>query len=144
MLPGISSEDMLFAEVGFDPAERGCQSHEATDFLLEHRQFDPSSALVLWQVGAIGERRHREAGYRSTAVTLLVERLTRTYPTGHPVIVYEGNELPIGPPRVDEVTLGDLPSTALTVRSTLLVPPIAARPRDPALLARLEALLGSA
>ena len=54
MLPGISAEDCLFADLAIDPGERGCQSFEATDFLLRRRLFDPTSALVLWQVGGIG------------------------------------------------------------------------------------------
>lgn len=143
MLPGVSAEDMLFADVGMDPAERGCQSHEATDFLLEGRLFDPCSALVLWQVGAIGEDRHRAMGYRSTGVTLLVENLLRNYPPAHEVVVYEANELPLGPARIDRLALADLGSAPLSARSTLLVPPKAARSRDARLTARLEALLAS-
>jgi hypothetical protein len=37
MLPGISAEDCLFADLGIDPGMIGCQSFEATDsitFLL--------------------------------------------------------------------------------------------------------------
>src|SRR6476620_513542 len=39
MLPGISAEDCLFADLGIDPGTRGCQSFEATDFLLNRRKF---------------------------------------------------------------------------------------------------------
>ena len=56
MLPAVSAEDCLFADLGVDPGEFGCQSYEATDFLLRRRQVDPSAALVLWQVAVIGER----------------------------------------------------------------------------------------
>ncbi len=41
MLPGISAEDCLFADLGVDPARHGCQSFEATDFLLSQRTIDP-------------------------------------------------------------------------------------------------------
>src|SRR5262249_52476141 len=34
MLPAISTEDCLFADLGVDPGIQGCQSFEATDFLL--------------------------------------------------------------------------------------------------------------
>ncbi|MFI1583783.1 hypothetical protein [Embleya sp. NPDC020630] len=54
MLAGSSAGDWLFADPGLDPATRGCQSIEASDFLLRHRVFDPTSLLVLWQVGVIG------------------------------------------------------------------------------------------
>jgi hypothetical protein len=64
MVPGVSAEDWLFADLGVDPADRGCQSFEATDFLLYRRRFDPRSALVLWQVGGTGDR-----DFRPTAAT---------------------------------------------------------------------------
>ena len=35
----------------------GCQSFEATDFLLRRRRFDPSSHLLLWQIGVDRRRR---------------------------------------------------------------------------------------
>jgi uncharacterized protein YabN with tetrapyrrole methylase and pyrophosphatase domain len=59
MLPGISAEDCLFADLGIDPAEHGCQSFEATDFLIHRRKFDPTSHLVLWQAGAIGVKDYK-------------------------------------------------------------------------------------
>jgi Tetrapyrrole (Corrin/Porphyrin) Methylases len=34
MLPAISAEDCLFADLGVDPGKHGCQSFEATDFLV--------------------------------------------------------------------------------------------------------------
>jgi hypothetical protein len=143
MCPGISAEDMLFADVGFDPAETGCQSHEATDFILEGRHFDSRSSLVLWQVGAIGDGSYRSAGYRSAGVNLLTEVLLRAYPPTHQVVVYEANELPLGPPRIDRLPLQALPEVPLTARSTLLVPPLEGRVRDGELERRLEALLGA-
>src|ERR1700676_3415101 len=50
MLPGVSAEDCLFADLGIDPAPTGCQSFEATDFLVYNRHIDPTAALVLWQL----------------------------------------------------------------------------------------------
>ena len=41
VLPGISAEDCLFAELMINPASSGCQSFEATDFLIRKRVFDP-------------------------------------------------------------------------------------------------------
>src|SRR5262249_35453517 len=55
MLPGISADSCLIADVGLDPGDHGLQSFEATDFLLFKRRFDPTSALLLWQVGVLGE-----------------------------------------------------------------------------------------
>ena len=52
MLPAISAEDCLFADLGIDPARCGCQSYEATDFLVRHRVVDTTAALVLWLAAA--------------------------------------------------------------------------------------------
>jgi precorrin-3B methylase len=42
MLPGISAEDCLFADLGIAPVTFGCQSFEATDFLMRQRPLDIS------------------------------------------------------------------------------------------------------
>jgi hypothetical protein len=52
MLPGVSAEDNLIADLGVDPA--GLQSYEATGFLVYKYRFDTSAGLVLWQVGVLG------------------------------------------------------------------------------------------
>lgn len=141
MHAAVSAEDLLFAEVGFDPAERGCQSHEATGFLLEDRHFDPCSSLVLWQVGVIGEDRCRRSGYRSHGAALLVEVLLQRYPETHEVVLYEANELPLGAARITRIPLRDLAAEELTARTTLWVPPLGARPRNPERARRLADLL---
>lgn len=53
VLPGISSIDCIFAEIGLDPGAGGIQMYEATDFLI--RRFTPDTAvpLFLWQVGTL-------------------------------------------------------------------------------------------
>ena len=50
MLPGISAEDCLFANLGADPGTHGCQSFEATSFLLRKPKFDTLTHLILWQI----------------------------------------------------------------------------------------------
>jgi uncharacterized protein YabN with tetrapyrrole methylase and pyrophosphatase domain len=57
MLPAISAEDCLYADLGVDPASSGCASYDATDFLLRHRPVDTSSSLILWQICVIGDAR---------------------------------------------------------------------------------------
>ena len=140
MLPGISAEDCLFADVGFDPGERGCQSFEATDFLLRRRIFDPTTALVLWQVGVIGVRDYRSDdlwGPRGLAV--LRRRLLETYPEDHEVVVYEAAQYPVCPPLVARVPLAGLAAAPVSVRSTLYVPPLPDRETDAGVLEQLLA-----
>jgi len=122
MLPGISSEDCLFAELGIDPARSGCQSYEATDFLIYRRRFDPSSAMILWQVGVVGNLDYGSRSIRS-GLRLLAERLARVYGRRHEVVLFEASVLPILPSTIRSTTLEALPSTKVTGGMTLFVPP---------------------
>jgi uncharacterized protein YabN with tetrapyrrole methylase and pyrophosphatase domain len=54
MLPGISAEDCLFADLLIDPARPGSQTVEATDILLRERPLLTSSHVIIYQVGCIG------------------------------------------------------------------------------------------
>src|SRR5690606_19458511 len=54
MEPGISAEDCLYADLGFDPGTVGCQHYETSQFMFYERRIDPSAWLVLWQVGIAG------------------------------------------------------------------------------------------
>jgi precorrin-6B methylase 1 len=126
MLPGISAEDCLFADLGVDPAVNGCQSFEATDFLVHERTIDPSSQLILWQIGVVGDWTYRTSGYDLQAFPLLISRLCEFYSPSQEAILYEGAMLPGLPPQIARVTLGSLKPDQVNAGSTLYVPP--ARP----------------
>jgi len=138
MLPAVSTEDCLFADLGVDPGERGCQSFEATDFLLRRRRFDTTSSLVLWQIGGIGVSDFREeALWNRPGLELLARELGRHYPPEHEVVVYEAVPFPTLPPVIVRVALAALSTAPVTVRSTLYVPPLPDRPSDPEMRAAL-------
>jgi precorrin-6B methylase 1 len=138
MLPGISAEDCLFADLGIDPSDTGCASYEATDFLLRRRRFDPTAALVLWQIGLVGVEDVRETELWSrTGLAVLTDELLATYPPTHEVVVYEATTLPITPPKIARVALTELPDAPVTAISTLYVPPLAERETDLAMARRL-------
>lgn len=138
MLPGVSAEDCLWADLGVDPGEHGCQSFEASAFVARRRPIDPTSILVLWQIGAVGVTDFRlDALWSREGLVLLVERLEESYPPDHEVVVYEAAQLPVCEPRIDRLPLRDLAAARVTVISTLYVPPVAAAPLDPEMLARL-------
>lgn len=136
MLPGISAEDYLFADLGIDPATRGCQSFEATDFLVRRRVFDPTSHLVIWQVGVIGHvgvhATKEKAGLR-----LLVEVLGETYGPDHEVIIYEGAPHSDYDSRIEPVLLSQLPDVRLMSITTLYVPPLPDRELDRVRMAQI-------
>lgn len=138
MLPGVSALDCLFADLGLDPGEVGCQEHEATDFLLRRRQFDPCSGLVLWQIGVVGVADFREeALWSREGLGILAERLLETYPAAHDVVVYEATTLPVLPPKILRLPLSALATADVTAISTLYVPPLPDRDTDMAMLRRL-------
>ncbi|MBO8202712.1 hypothetical protein JW613_31215 [Streptomyces smyrnaeus] len=139
MLAASSAEDWLFADMGLDPGTCGCQSFEATDFLLRRRIFDPTSLLVLWQAGVIGMA-DRDPGFdHRPGAGLLTERLIAAYGRDHEATVYEASPYVVTPPRISPVPLAKLPDVPMSAGSTLVVPPLPARPADPEVTARLRA-----
>ncbi len=123
MLPGISAEDCLFADLGVDPAVTGCQSFEATDFLVNSRAVDTSAHLILWQVGVLGDRTYRLGGYYLHGFPLLISRLTELYGVAHEVTVYEAPLFPGAAPVMTRIALVHLTQAYVNPGSTLHVPP---------------------
>jgi len=139
MLPSVSAEDCLFADLGVDPGETGCQSYEATDFLLRRRKVDPAVPLVLWQVAFIGVKKAPVAPVPET-FAVLVEYLLEFYDGDHVATVYEASPYPVGSPNIRSAPLSEVGGLELGPMSTLYVPPAVETPTDPAMRERLESL----
>ena len=122
MLPGVSAEDCLFADLGVDPARFGCQCYEATDFLVHGRQVDTTAALVLWQIGTVGNSAAAEEATPS-GLAVLVQVLLELYPSDHEVVVYEASPYPGFDPLIRKVPLVSLRPEHVTAMSTLYVRP---------------------
>lgn len=126
MQPGISAEDCLFADLGIDPSMAGCQSFEATDFLIFRRRFDTNSSLVLWQVGVIGDPTFQGRGYDLSGLRglrVLADYLIGFYGGQHPAVLYEASHYPTYEPMIQPVALGDLTDAKTTAVTTMYVPP---------------------
>lgn len=124
MLPGISAEDCLIADLGVDPSKYGCQSYEATYLLTRKLRFDPHSALILWQIGVVGVTSYQKNDlWSQEGVEILQEFLLQHYPADHQVTVYQAPQLPVFPPIIQPVPLAGLSRAKVTVASTLWVPP---------------------
>jgi diguanylate cyclase (GGDEF)-like protein len=132
MEPGISSEACLYADLGIDPGRSGVVSLEATQFLIEDRQIDTRSLLLLWQVALTGDTACTRFHAEPQELEKLVERLLLDYPADHEVILYEAARLPIEPFRADRMPLRDLASAHYEEHTTLVIPACAPRPLDPA------------
>lgn len=143
MLPGISSEDCLFADLGVDPGITGCQSYEATDFLLNGRVVDPSSSVVLWQIGVVGDATFKASGYDLSAMPLMVERLLAIYPATHPMYLYEAAVFHGCEPIIRQITAAELTSGPLSAGYTLYIPPAYQRHSDPMTYSRMTAMLAA-
>jgi precorrin-3B methylase len=118
MLPGISADACLFADLGVDPAAHGCQSYEATDLLVHGRAIEPSAALIVWQAGGVGNASFAPEG-DLTGLPRLVEYLRLWYPADHPVVVYEASPYAVVGPKVETVALADLATAAIWPMATL-------------------------
>jgi uncharacterized protein YabN with tetrapyrrole methylase and pyrophosphatase domain len=138
MLPGISGDACLFADLGVDPGDRGCQSFTATDFLVRRRIFDPASHLLLWQVGSIGVADFRTGTlWNREGLAVLAKELARTYGAAHQVVLYEADPYPIFDFHRHDCALAALADAPVTLASILYVPPLAQRKGDPEMRAAL-------
>ena len=136
MLPGISAEDCLFADLGINPGERGCQSYEATELLLRRHRIDPTASLIVWQIDLIG--RYDYTPVQDLAgLPVLGEYLLDFYPPEHEAVFYSASPYAVADPALAPVTLGRLAEPEFAPMSTLYVPPLPPPPADPEMLARL-------
>ena len=131
MLPGISAEACLYADLGVNPGDYGCQSFEATDFLASRRRFDPTSVLILYQVGVLGEAGVRRGMTgRPERLAVLARTLRRHYPAKHPLVLYEASPFPTFTPSIQHLTLDQLPNTRIPAMATLYITPKPQRQQD--------------
>jgi precorrin-6B methylase 1 len=137
MLPAVSALDCLFADLGIDPAHRGCQTVEATDMLLRRRSLMTDGHVVIWQIGCVGDLRFRFAGYDNRNLGVLIEYLREFYEPTQEVVHYQASQFPVCQPVVERVSLEGLLEARVTGLSTLYVPPAVERPTMPDMAAKL-------
>jgi uncharacterized protein YabN with tetrapyrrole methylase and pyrophosphatase domain len=123
MLPGVSAEDCLFADLGLDPAMPGCQSFEATSFLINKWKFDPRCSLILWQIGVIGMSTYNNFNYSPSNLDVLSEYLALYYDPDHLAVIYEASFYPIYDPIKEVTKISQLATAKISPISTLYVPP---------------------
>lgn len=131
MLPAISTEDSLFADLGIDIGRAGLQSFEATRFLYHSYNFDPCAGLLLWQVSVLGENEWNppHTGVRPR-LEVLAKYLEKFYPPEHEVFLYHAPEYPTSRALIERVALRDLAAAEFVSISTLYVPPAGKPPRN--------------
>ena len=140
MEPGISAEDCLYADLGFDPGRVGCQHYEASQFMFNRRRVDTSAYLILWQIGVAGDQSFARFSTGMQYRQVLVDVLARDYELGHEVIIYRAATLPMHAPRMERLPLGKLPDADIDMHATLVIPPASALEPDLEIRERLRGL----
>ena len=119
MLPAVSAEDCLVADLGVDPGEHGWQSWEATGFLLHGFRPDPTAGLVLWQVDGIGKL-DWNLDPDPRGLQALAEVLGELYPPEHELVFYRASIYPIIPGEAVRMPLRELAATRLAAGADAL------------------------
>ena len=125
MLPGVSTEDCLFADLGVDPASVGCLSYEATDLLLRRRLIDPRCSVIVWQIGVVGNLKFNKGKSKTKeiGVNLLKDYLLQYYPSEHLVMIYEAAQFSVLEPTKISCKIEDITLNKISSISTLYIPP---------------------
>lgn len=125
ILPGISSDACLFADLGVDPMDAGVQSYEASVFVARRPRIDTRAGLLLWQAGFVGDPGIERPGERNLAGTrALVKTLERDYPASHRAAVYMASWYPICPPSITWTPIRSLARAMTSSGCTVYVPPL--------------------
>ncbi len=123
VMPGISAEDCLFADLLIDPSSCGCYSFEATDFLLYQREYESSSHLIIWQSGVIGIKNLVVKHNPEKGLGLFIRHLSKKYSLDHDVYIYEAAQYPTIKPRIEKTALRNLATANINRLTTLYIPP---------------------
>jgi uncharacterized protein YabN with tetrapyrrole methylase and pyrophosphatase domain len=137
MLPGISTDACLLADLGIDPGISGYQSFHADDFLIHRRRFDTTSPLVLWQVDTIGDGTYRRLRYDARNLPVLLQVLMEHYGPDHEVVLYRASLFPMCEPEIKRTALARISQDDVRNTPTLYVPPKGRAKLDLEMLDRL-------
>lgn len=132
MLPGVSAEDCLYADLGVDPGGRGVQSYEARDFFVHARAIDVCAPLILWQPAVVDEAAQSGFCSRAGALAALAAALQEIYPGDHEMVLYEAACCAHESPRIERVRLDQLGGAEIVQETTLFVPALSAPKPAPA------------
>jgi len=86
--------------------------------IIRNRQADPTSDLILWQVGVTGNLSYQG---EAPGIQLLTNKLSQIYGPTYEVVVYEAAQIATFLPRIERIPLQQLPQCQLSSRSTLYI-----------------------
>lgn len=121
ILPGISSDACLYADLGINPLTHGLQSYEASYFVNKKPVFDIRSNLVLWQINCINVAKIGSAVCAS-GLRLLSDHLLGHYASETVVYLYEASLYPHIDPVIYKTELAKLVNADVSTITTLVIP----------------------
>jgi hypothetical protein len=123
MLPGISADACLIAELGIDPATDGLQAFEATQLLRADNTPDIRTPMILWQAGVVGDTDFATgAAYVRSGFDALRDRLSALYGPDHRLCLYEASEFSALASSILWRTVAELRREDLSPMCTLFIP----------------------
>lgn len=140
VIPGLSSLDNVFADIGFDPGIRGFQSYEATDLLIRNVQLNPDTPLFIWQPGAFQNFFYSIRKSKPEQFLAFIKYLEQFYPPTHPVYVLRTPTLTFTNPECHKISVESLVelSQKLSLLHILFVPPLDTQNKIEMNIAELE------
>jgi hypothetical protein len=122
MLPGISADACMIADLGFDPATNGLQSFEATQLLDHDKSIDVATPLILWQIGVVGDTTYSAGRYSKPAFDRIFEKFVALYGRDHRFCIYEASEFSAVKPLIHWTTFADVKPEDIRPMCTLFIP----------------------
>lgn len=127
IIPGISAEDCLFAELAVDPSQNGCFSIEAMNFLAFDTIFDKYCDIVIWQLGMIGNLGPIFKQDSQEGLKLIQEKLLKIHSDNHRAVLFEAALYPGVRSKIVEFPLALLIEQEINSLSTLYIPGLGER-----------------
>jgi hypothetical protein len=124
--------------LNIDPARSGCQSYEATQFLIHKKKIDITSSLILWQIDVVGNMTYTQKNNKLKKLQILVDALLKYYSPNQTIIIYEASQYAICEPIIKRTTLSKLIDEDVSPISTLYIPPAESATADEKILVKLE------
>ena len=123
ILPAVSAEDCLYADLMFDPGDVGCFSIEATKLLASKKELDISVHNIIWQIGVVGDFTTSVQKVNIDILSCLQEFLLKYISEDVEVSLYEAAIYPGTEPYIKKIRLDNLIKTKMSSITTMYIPP---------------------
>jgi len=94
MIPGVSSVDVLCADIGLDPGTFGLQILKASSVLKRRPMVAADGHVVFIQVGAVGDNSFSFTGFKKTRKPEFIQKVIEIYGEEQEAVYYRAAVLP--------------------------------------------------